>query len=212
MGSRKNPRELGPIIKLFVEVAAPIFRERFRADSCINATRVTVEVLRAFGVRAEPCSVLFVAANGAYVRRLSERGSLPDKETLDRWIAEDGAWALGVDTTSTRDGKFAGHLVAIAQDFLIDASARQFSRPERSLVVPDIFVGETNPRFRKGKGSIVFAGSDGEVLTYTVRKPDDGSWRTAPGWQLSEGNAHVFADIVNFMTEALGHGPKVQFA
>ncbi len=205
----------GPIIKLFTEVAPEILRAEFRADSCINATRVTIEVLKCFGVSAKPMSVRFVAMNAIYHARFSKmnplsatRVQLPDEATMQQWVAE-GGWALGIDIWNDAEpGKWAGHLVALAQDHLIDASARQFNRPEKKIVLPDIFVGPITPRFLKGKGPMIGTDDTNGAFCWYFARPEDESFKHTPGWS-SLGNAHAANAIIYAMAQKLGVTDKL---
>lgn len=194
-----------PFIEHFVDVAPAILKANFRPDSCINSTRVFIEVMRAFNVKAEPRSVMTVAVNRIYAEKLIANGGWPTRrEQTDEWCAA-GGWSLGIDIDGhTNADGWPGHLVAVAQDFLVDASARQFNRPTKGIPIPDVFVAPMNRRFRKGKGSI--EGHDtvtGSMIFYTPRFENE-TFKQMPGWQFHDMNRRVAAEITNIIAERIG--------
>lgn len=198
--------EPGPLIRLFVEVAMPILRERFIDNRCLNATRVCLEVMSALHVRVLPVSVFALASNKVWVDKLQAAGRMPTGAELPGWIA-DGAWSIGIDTRDESNdaakNAWAGHLVAVVQDHLVDCSAIQMSRPHKNMALPDIFVGHVTTRFLKGKDSVTFqSGGDGAFLSYRLR--DDVSWVDAAGFLPSKHNMEVAAEITNDMAVLLG--------
>lgn len=200
----------GPMIQLYVSVATPIFRKRYMASRCLNTTRVCLEVMRAFNVRCAPLSVHTMVMNKIYADNIRALGRWPEPSELDAWIA-DGAWALGIDTRkgSMTEDDWAGHLVAVVQDFLVDSAALQFSRPLKSIEIPDIFVGPVTPRFMKGKESLPFVDSRGAQLSYHARL-DDESYKTASGFMSHKNNLEVATEIASKMAFHLGRKPNFQ--
>jgi len=213
----ETSQEPGPMIRLFVQAAAPIMRERFTDNRCLNSTRVCLEVMSAFNVRCKPASVQALATNKIWVDKVNQIGRLPTGDEMQAWIAE-GAWSLAIDTdeksSDPENNAWAGHLVAIVQDHLVDCSSLQMNRPHKSIALPEIFVGATTSKFLKGKDSLVFvSGVDGSFLSYRMRTDDDGIWWDLPGFAPSDHNLEVAADIANAMARVLGRkemfGPRV---
>lgn len=195
-----------PFVRLFERVATPILARDFLETRCVNATRICLDVMRAFNVRAYPLSVQAVALNRAYRTKLAELGRMPTDNELPAWVAE-GAWAIGVDVrgsaTDTSANAWGGHLIAVVQDWIVDSAAIQISRPSKGIDIPDIFVGATSRRFLKGKGSVGFESDGGAVLTYTPR-PEDESWKDLPGFQPHPYNADAAREIANRMAQMMG--------
>ncbi len=210
MNARKKKsasNEPGPMIRLFVKVATPIMREHFTDNRCLNATRVCLEVMSAFNVRCKPVPVNALAWNKIWADQVDLAGRLPTDEEVSRWVAE-GGWSLAIDTrkesNDSENNAWAGHLVAIVQDHLVDSAAIQMSRPQKGMPMPDIFVGFATPKFLKGKESLVFASNEGSFLSYAMRTDDDGVWWDLPGFEPSEPNMEVAAEIANEMARILG--------
>lgn len=199
--------EPGPFVRLFVEEAPAVMNTRLAVNRCLNATRICVEVMRAFNVRAAAISVGMMAYNREYFAKLTKHGDLPDRALLDTWIAE-GAWGLAIDTTPERTDRernaWGGHLVAIVQDaWLVDGASMQFNRPEKGISFPEVFVARATADFLKGRKAACFKSKEGALLTYRARL-DDQSWEALDGYQLSGHNVDVIVEIVNRMAARLG--------
>lgn len=190
-------------IDAFIVAAAPVFRENFRPDSCLNSTRVFIEVMKAFGVTARPLSVTAMALNRVFVELAGRRGSLPSEKECQEWV-KLGGWALGIDTVGNRAQGIGwpGHLVAIVEDRLVDSSARQFSRPEKEIVIPDIFDGPIPPGFLEAKRSAVYENDHGAQLHYFVREGDT-SYEKISGFRWHGGNKRIADQIVIEMARLL---------
>jgi hypothetical protein len=142
----------------------------FTADHCINGTRVAVDVLRNFGVRAKPASVTVVVFNG-FAWQLYTAGVPPIE-----WPPH--AWSVGVDPnrSESRPGQWDGHLVAVGDDFTLDISAGQFYRPGKialdgPLLIDGALADDTLMAMGKGGLRVVYR-----------RSPQANEWRTASGW------------------------------
>ncbi len=195
-----------PFVRLFEREATPVLARGFMATRCVNATRICLDVMHAFNVRAIPMSVQAIAMNKIYRTKLDKLGRFPTSDELKAWL-DEGAWALGVDirdaATDADKNAWGGHLVAIVQDWLVDAAAIQLSRPQHGIELPDIFVGETSRRFLKGKAPVRFANDAGAMLYYTARL-DDESWKTLPGFERHPYNAEASQEIAGRMARAMG--------
>lgn len=184
------------IIHGFAEHATPVLAERCTPTRCLNATRVCIDVMRAFGIKARPVSVQAIVMNGIFRARFEALGRWPTEAEMDAWVAE-GGWAIGVDTKGTDEASNAwgGHLVAVVQQrWLVDAAAIQMRRPERGILIPDIFTGEVQRPFLVGRGSAAFESGSGAVLNYRARL-DDESWKAMSGFQPHEFNTEMAREI-----------------
>ena len=144
----------------------------FTPDHCINGTRVAIEVLRRFGIRAQPLSVRLMLFN-RFGWDLFERGI-----RVERWPTH--AWSIGVAETNdpSDPGKWHGHLVAEGHDWTLDLSASQFNRPGRivsgsALAVPIRLPQRDWARF-----------TDEHAQTLLLNRwPENNGWRLASGWR-----------------------------
>lgn len=187
-----------------------MLKEHLTATRCLNATRVLLDVMRSFNVRAEPLSVRAMAMNAIYMQKLDEIGRMPLESELNDWIAE-GAWALGTDTrpesSDESKNQWAGHLVALVQDFLVDAAAVQMSRPAKGIEIPDVFVAPVTPGFLKGKKPIVSVSDEGAQLFYWSRLGDR-SWEKLSGFQRHGMNVELAEEIAGEMAKMMGIGRR----
>lgn len=154
------------LLSLYPCVAAPVLATYFRADCCLNATRITMEVMREFGFKCRPQPVMAIAMNAEYYKRVIPHGEVATGALLDQWIAE-GAYILGTDTRHLPDdaenGRWAGHLTAIVEDrdgseYLVDASCGQMRREQHSIFLPDVLIAKIplpDPMFWE-QGTVVY--------------------------------------------------------
>lgn len=144
----------------------------FSPDHCVNGTRVAIHVLRRFGVKARPASVEVRVYNDfAFGLWLND---VPAPE----WPPY--AWAVGVGCPEqvAEPGRFAGHLVAAGDGFVLDLSAGQFHRPGRiALDGPAVFPAGLPP---DGQWLHVH---QGDVHYLLARAEANNAWRQAPGWR-----------------------------
>lgn len=163
----------------------------FSPDHCINGTRVAVEVLRRFGVTAQPMSVRMVVFN-SFAWDLFTHG-VP----ISEWPAH--AWSVGVGPgMDTQPGRWNGHLVAVGEDFMLDMSAGQFHRPGKiDMPGPLLIDGALAPDDQ----SLMVTGPKGLKVLYAPW-PEANEWRTASGWRL-ERNAAVIRHVTNLVGTVL---------
>jgi hypothetical protein len=168
---------------------------RYKPESCIATTRVTIEVLRHFGVRAAPWPVnvsVFTEAAWDLARQGVPIGEWPP-----------GAWSVGIHVDASPDR--VGHLAAIAGGYLLDGSIDQAARPEkgihalRPLVarLPDPFVpDDTTARIPyQVEGLVLIYFASGSRVFRSSR-----SWR--PGYPL------VRACVAEAIRAVHGSGPR----
>lgn len=169
--------------------AAPIFERELRVDCCLNASRILLEVLHGLGVSARPISVRAFAYNGVYMERLW--GGLNPLE-------DDRAWGVGVETRPGmgEPGGWSGHLVVLVEGkWIIDGSSGQFARPEKGILVPNLFVG-----LWPKKGHAVYSLEEGGVLRYEQRKRDL-SYQMMPGFRCHADNQRLVTEIQEKLNE-----------
>lgn len=166
--------DVNPAIRLWMERAEPILRGRFTVNCCLNSTWVCLEVMRRFGLRAEPLSVNVMAMNARWVAKMQGRRDLPSEEEMQQWVGE-GAWCLGIDT---RPSEVAG----------------QMSRPHRDIDLPFMMLTQASRRFRKGREALMLGGPKGAIVTYGARL-DDISYQRQLGFESSPWNMEIANEI-----------------
>lgn len=200
-------RKLEVTLGLYEEQAPGVIYKHYSSDCCLSATRITIEVMAAFGVVARPMVVSTMVMNPKMFQLARLKGDLPDtKEELDAWVAE-GAWALGSDGRRTSmepvgPNAWAWHLVALVGDsHLIDASSRQMNREARDIFVGDIVIGPQPAQFATGQVPAVLQCENGTILSYRA-EPDVDEYKKMQGY--TAGHTLVAAtEIIYKMHDAL---------
>lgn len=187
-------------------VAPAILEEHFHPDCCIAATRHGIEALRYFGVEAQPVKVQTFAGNADWIRwieQLAAAGRSPDDEAMP-----DGSWSVGIDlsadgvrATSAR-GRYPGHLVFVADGFLIDLSLGQMSRPERGMTLPFCAAFDLSGHERWDNDGAGFRVEHlpGEVVAVIYKRLPEVDWRDAPDWRRKPPYA---GEIIRAMKRAM---------
>lgn len=171
------------------ETAAPVFERELREDCCLNASRILLEVFHGIGVQARPISVRAFAYNGVYMERLF--GGLNPME-------DPRAWGVAVETRPGMGdpGGWPGHLVVLVESkWIIDGSSGQFARPEKGILVPNLFVGVW-PK----KGTAIYQLDEGGVLRYEQRKRDL-SYQMMAGFRCHADNQRLATEILGKLNE-----------
>jgi hypothetical protein len=178
---------------LLTEGRATILR-RFHADSCVASTRVVIEVLDYFGIRAKPQPVRLRIFNPEATRLVAAGVELlPEHKDAGAWIVEvegTGRMTAGADGRRRWDG----HLVAVAinpagPDVAIDLSLDQASRPQRNIrLEPTSFVLPDGWRDRP-----FGIEQNGCTIAYTAI--DSGNWR-AGDWTERNRWSPAAAEII----------------
>ncbi len=160
------------IIARYAEVARPVILEFFPPNSCIASTRITIEVLSRFGIKAQPVPVCFVAEcrerQLAYVSGIDLKGRAHQIQhaTVDAW---------------------RGHLVAVAHRHLIDASFDQCSMPDHGVPIPPFVFVVPLPdsiRPREIHAVLELVTDTGEKLKVQYFPLRDETFSEAPAWEL----------------------------
>ena len=146
----------------------------YRQDSCIAATRVTIEVCRYFGIAARPEPVRVSAWTPAAWANREALAGVP----LGQWPPD--AWAVGITGGEHKPGRWNGHLVAVAGEWLLDASLDQLSRPARGLTLRAAAFTLPDGWDRTEPDTMHIAESSGAVILYAPLGDD--AWRRSPNW------------------------------
>ena len=177
-----------------------VLRSYFGSDSCINSTRVLLEICRAYGLAADGFPVRTQVFSRAFMQRAHREGRLPEDHELRSWCAQPGVWSVGIGygTPEMDATRWPGHLVLRAgRSYLIDATISQASRPARGIAMPDMLVIDAvPPEFWRGHGIVTADTPDGSWLRY---EPDLGNtyYLHSPGWALRPGvEAAAYQEIL----------------
>lgn len=190
------PRTHVNILEAYARVARPRIKERFGVDSCIAATRITIQVAERFGLSAVPVSVVARAMNAEYMACEARFGRVPkNRREFDEWCEEYGAYVARVGDPDRSDG--SGHLVAVVEGHtLVDASIDQIARPAHGLRLPPVLLAEARPGFRDGAPVLSGVGG-GAIVQYQVAEEVD--WYSRSEYWWSEWLGEVVEDVVDAM-------------
>lgn len=171
------------IIEALLNQATPVLQREFKPDVCILGTRMAIECLDAFGVRARPQPVGMMVFN-AEARALAE-GGMPVEELQEvmRRIPKEqpgGPWVIGVDPNDDpRDGRFNGHLVAIAGSVLVDLTLPQVNRPHKGIKLDPTAITLGPLWDEEGHDGDI---TDDGVMVIWEKADHNLNWQLAPDW------------------------------
>lgn len=176
---------LNRLLQFVAGDGAKLCQSLFSKDSCIASSNVALKVFDYFDV-------------GAYAKQVK----------AEAW-RRDGSFGIAIAGTGTwSDNRWDGHLVVIVpigdQQFLLDMTSGQLSRPERSLTVPDsmlLELGEEWDSFSTEGGIAAFATAtdddpDAIAFRYQVIDTDESGWRSSGDWADSYGGIREAAALI----------------
>jgi hypothetical protein len=163
------------VVEWLAELWPVVTAEGLKANHCILAARVAVEVGTYFGVPITERAACCLVANTKGWRLILAEVPVAD------W--PDDAWSLGIDPRDPRnDGLngYAGHVIAESAHYLLDLSAAQFNRPERGLVIDEPMI-LPRPDPPDTTETWTYGGPNGTVMVYAPLA--DRRYRRAPDWR-----------------------------
>jgi hypothetical protein len=184
------------LIGRFNTVAGP-YLSYFPAASCIEQSRILLEVLRALDVRSEAIETAMKVhcreLNLAYVTGADAEGRARGKAAAGFWIDR---------TTPEAEGY--GHVVVAAAidggTFLIDPTIGQASIPDRGLIIPRVVMPVGPLEQWPTPGCEITAGmdlDDGKLIEVTWLIRDTRHFESTEAWEPS----HLWALIGRLVRE-----------
>lgn len=148
----------------------PFMRSQQRGY-CVNATRVGIQALRAFGVFAKPASVTLVVLNQA-ADQLARAG-VP----VEQWPAH--AWSVGVGYGDNAvNGGWDGHLLIDGGDWALDLSGEAYERQGRIDIRGPLLLPALPPLGERQAWTFA-------KHTFVIeRAPQHNAWRRLNGWKV----------------------------
>lgn len=189
------------VITALLQVARPEIRTEFREDSCIASTAVGIDVLTHFGVLSEPFPVRTSCFNGRFVARIEAGHPWPRGLEVHQWAEEDASYSVGIGFGTGQPGKWAGHLVIIAEkQYLIDLSIDQASRPLYNMSFEPLAV-RVDEKFLSGSVPLVFKYEDGIIKIEPL--PGNDGYLASPDWTFAGRRRKIIGNVVAKMEDIL---------
>lgn len=178
--SRYLPPEAEALVETLPDSFATTIGIEGLKGRCVEASRIAVAVLSKMGTSCRAMACDADALNAA-----AEAARLADTPS-NEWPVD--AYSVGMRCDDTVTGRnfheparrrgFAGHLVVVGDDWFVDLTAAQLSRPDRGIVIPGAMAGPYVP----GDTGVQCLLGDGAALRYFWR-PEIAHWRTTPAWR-----------------------------
>lgn len=176
---RVNPTDPAAVIATFCRIARPIMRRFMSANSCIGAARTTLEVLRIYGIEAQPLAVSLVFQ--VPVREYARLCGIPQDQQAELKAKSKNWIDLG-------NGGWQGHLVVLAASrWVLDAALDQADAPEFGVPVPpEVYVFDTlghdwNPQ-ENFEMQLNLTLDNGDPATLYYRSLEDEGYRATEAW------------------------------
>jgi hypothetical protein len=178
---------MSPKLDRRLQALAPIVREEilkdFAPDCCIATAAILRRVFRHFHFDTTPIPVHVFVFNAAYLKLRASGVPFPDDaDELRALFDRTGAYSMGVTEESALvggPGKWAGHMLTLVQDVLVDASLDQFNRPQHNIVLPSFITVPARTAFLEYRSQLAGTSNGCEIVYKRTR---DNAWRSAPDW------------------------------
>lgn len=159
------------IVQCYAETARPVILQFFPRNSCVASCRITMEVLRRFGIRGQVVPVSMIVEAKAF-----ELAFVTGGVDLKNRAHE---------VRSSRNG-WEGHCIVIAGGYLIDPSFDQCDMSDRGVAVPlyilvSPFASRIKPRSFQAELKLVT--DSGVTLDVRYVPLSDWSFLGAPAWE-----------------------------
>jgi len=167
--------KVSKVIDRLVAFAPPVLAAATRMpEHCVLATMTACDVLAAFDIPAEPCSVRVTIANRRYIEGLT-RGLAPASIVATGGHLIDTG-ADGQTLVTDRGRMWHGHLVAWLPGprLIVDLVVGAWTRPAKAIRFPAAHALAFTPPAQEYP-----RGGPGTVIRYEVVRPDPGGWRDA---------------------------------
>jgi hypothetical protein len=173
------PEELIAILDALIVIGRPRLVEISggRRDTCISAASFGVEVLKAFGISAQPLPVRVLVTTADVWEETLRGGALPAT-----------GYSLGIGFGDPMPGCYGGHLVVLVEKTaLLDLTLDQADRPSRGIPLRPEWFGPLDQDFVSGVETTEgFGRIDPPIRIGYIRMPVDDPeatrWRTSPDW------------------------------
>lgn len=175
------------VLQSLLAVARPLILDEFSADSCIASTRIAIDVLDYFGIKADRMPISIAVFNQEAVTELASGTTMVNLHNKMATISVEepgGPWSVGVGSGAGTG--WAGHLVATIPDagILIDLSIDQGNRPHKGLDLgPYAAIIEDPDWWADPTKTYAYQTPDEVVLIFDRRVPDPTGYLRSLNWK-----------------------------
>jgi hypothetical protein len=200
------------VLDALVGVARPIILSEFRKDSCIASTRVAIDALAYFGVKAEPLPVIATIFNAEAAAILNGGGTLEELAAAQQEKELDepgGPWSLAIGTGHSRNNDrpiWEGHLVAAIPDeqVFIDLSIDQAARPTKGMNFEPYWTRVEDDHWWNGEETLhQLTHENGMVLIMDRRAADPEGFKASNNWKATGHMKSVMRDVTGKVIRAM---------
>lgn len=158
------------------------------SKSCIMATAVLLDVLKARGIRdAYPLTVKYKVLNPKFTERLNSEPFPQTPEEIAKW-QNDGCAIVAITNEINSDTHWAGHLIAVipkslkGKDAICDLTISQANVPEWNITLGSVVVG-VRDSFKDGIEDFGVTMNGCQVIYRAF--PGNQTFRQTPLWKQS---------------------------
>jgi len=185
------------VLKVLLEKARQEILKEFNPDSCIVSTAVCIDVLKHFGILAEPLPVRVMVFNKIAVDCINKWGMPVKDHTIYEWSRKYGAWSVGVGFSKRLDTGYVGHLVALVENTeILDISLDQASRPQHKIVLSPLKF-EISSDFMSGARMPFTSKRDGCIFCY--EKITNYGYTQSPDWLKRSRRKHIVDKLIKII-------------
>lgn len=178
------------VILALAKVARPVLLRYFEPRSCIASTRIGIDVLAYFGIKAVPVPLLVAIFNAEAARMVNEGMSLSDVAEAMWKISKDqpgGPWTIALGAEVENGDGWAGHLMIGIPQYrtLLDLSIDQANRPLKNIEFNDDLRTMHVPDESWWKGAedrAILATDSGLTLILDHEAPDPDGYKRSKNW------------------------------
>lgn len=203
--SGKLPTRKQVILGTLAQFGRRQMLKEWELDSCIAATAIAIDVVKHYGMKAEPFPVTLQVWNPASRKKINELGRLPTPD--EKSWQDEGGWSVGVGFGIHRESpqKWPGHLVALVDDeILLDLSVDQANRPQHNIQLGA--GGGFVPNFEKFySGEECHVTESCDCLLIYEAKLGESRYEQSPDWTLRQRRQRVILATIQEIDTQLEH-------
>lgn len=193
---------------------------------CIASAAVWIGVLKHFGFKPQPVSVVLDVLNPPFNDFFERLGRLPEDAAEMDALAEQGGYIVGLGHPKKSDtaygaidpktNSWSGHLIVAVRPrgvegtgYIVDLSIPQAHRPHKGIILPQPLVIPTPAEeLRKFIDGGQARGKVGKCLLVYRSVPGDATYHVSPDWTDRKVRWSVLVDELTQAIAAYGQGVR----